>query len=64
MTTIVRGNWTGRIIKKGSECLGRWNYIEFKGKDLRIIKVISTYRVYNQKMQVDYAQYTSNSKQT
>lgn len=63
MTTIVRGNWTGRIIKKGSECLGRWNYIEFKGKDLRIIKVISMYRVCNKKMPVDSAPYICNNKQ-
>ena len=49
LTTLVRGNWTGRIKEKGKEKLGRWTYVDLRGKDGKIVKIISTYRVCDQK---------------
>ena len=42
---LVRGSWAGRIIKKGSERLGRWAYIEMIGKKNKRIKIYTMYRV-------------------
>ena len=32
-TTLTRGNWSGRIVKAGSDKLGRWTYQIFAGKN-------------------------------
>ena len=50
-TSIVQGNWAGHIVKMGSEKLGRWNYIKLAGKERKVLKIISPYRVCNQKHQ-------------
>ena len=43
--TIVRGNWSGRIIEVGQEKLGRWSYLTLTGKNNKKIKFITCYRV-------------------
>ena len=30
--TLARGNWAGRVIKKGQDSLGRWSYVTLIGK--------------------------------
>ena len=49
--SIVEGNWAGHIVTMGSEKLGRWNYIKLAGKERKVLKIISPYRVCNQKHQ-------------
>ena len=43
--TIVRGNWSGRMIEMGQEKLGRWSYLTLTGKNNKKIKFITCYRV-------------------
>ena len=46
---LVRGNWSGHVKKMSKDKLGRWVSIEMIGKGARTIKIISTYRVCEQK---------------
>ena len=43
--SIARGNWAGRVIKKGQDKLGRWSYLTLIGKGGKVVKIITTYRV-------------------
>ena len=43
-STTVRGNISGRIVKKGSDKLQRWSYVLMKGKGNKHLKIITTYR--------------------
>ena len=47
--TLTRGNWSGRIIEKGHDKLGRWTHVTLQGKDSRKLTIITIYRVCNQK---------------
>ena len=49
--TIVRGNWSGRVKKSGSDQLGRWTYAVLQGKGARTIMIITLYRVCDQRHQ-------------
>ena len=46
---MIRGNWAGHVKKMSKDKLGRWTSIEMIGKGSKIIKIISTYRVCEQK---------------
>ena len=41
----VAGTWTSRVEKSGNDEMGRWSWVNLRGKQGRIIKVISAYRV-------------------
>ena len=43
--TTVRGNWSGRVIEKGKDSLGRWSYVTLEGKHEKKLMIITTYRV-------------------
>ena len=49
LLTWTRGNWSGRIIKKGKDSIGRWTYITMAGKNNRKITIYTIYRVCEQK---------------
>ena len=39
-TTVVRGNISGRVVKRGSDKLQRWSYVLMKGKGDKYLKII------------------------
>ena len=41
----VSGKWASRICGRGSDPLGRWSWVDLRGKNFKIIRVISAYRV-------------------
>ena len=46
---MIRGNWAGHVKKMSRDKLGRWTSLELIGKAGRTVKIISTYRVCEQK---------------
>ena len=47
--SMIRGNWAGHVKSMSKDKLGRWTSIEMVGKKGKIIKIISTYRVCDQR---------------
>ena len=47
---VTQGNCKGRVIKSGSNPLGRWTYQTLSGKDQRNITIVSAYQVCNQEI--------------
>ena len=43
--TLIRGNYSGRLVEQGQDKLGRWSYMVLTGKNENRIKIITTYRV-------------------
>ena len=41
----VSGRWASRVANTGNDPLGRWSWIDLRGKQGRLIRVISTYIV-------------------
>ena len=41
----VSGKWASRICGRGSDTFGRWSWVDLRGKNFKIIRVISAYRV-------------------
>ena len=41
----VAGKWSGRVREKGTDPMGRWSWVNMQGKEDRIIRVISSYRI-------------------
>ena len=39
------GKWASRVEKSGSDRMGRWSWIDLRGKKNKMIRVISAYRV-------------------
>ena len=49
LLSFVRGNWSGRILDKGAEKLGRWTYVTMSGNKGKKVTIINTYRVCDQR---------------
>ena len=47
--TIVRGNWAGNVKKVEKDKLGRWTTVEMIGKKGKTVKIVTAYRVCDQK---------------
>ena len=41
----VSGRWGSQVETKGSDHMGHWSWVDLRGKNNRMIKVISAYRV-------------------
>ena len=41
----ISGRWASRLKEQGSDRMGRWSWMDLRGKNNKIIKVISAYRV-------------------
>ena len=41
----VSGRWASRVAKSGTDALGRWSWMDLRGKKGKTIRVISAYRV-------------------
>ena len=48
---FARGNWSGRVVRSGSDTLGRWSYLTMQGKREKKTTIITLYRVCEQKNQ-------------
>ena len=51
MTMTVR-NYAGRVLKQGTDALGRWSYQYFRCKDNRCLVIITAYQVCRQEQKL------------
>ena len=47
----VAGRWASRVMNQGSDPLGRWSWMELRGKAGMVLRVYSAYRVCQEKVE-------------
>ena len=46
----VSGRWSSRVMGQGSDELGRWSWVDLRGKGAKVIRIYSAYRVSQEKV--------------